>query len=268
MQTLTKNDISPDDLYRLFEVAFDSISAFKHDALSPVSAAKYAVEVLEEISFDPQNDLFQPAISLLNTSTKHLHRSIQTLNMYAPYSFLDGKSVSARFSQFAANPHELFHEISREFPQLDITIQSHAKNIFLIYPHCALYCIFLELLTNCHKHGSKKVEFSWRLTEDFLICTISDDGPGLPNLPNSYDVEMSDLSRQFAKIGRDRRLSGQREPQGLRLLSRLAYKSQGVLKFKNSSLGGNQTEISLKPLGIWASSEYKLLQENSRLQSS
>lgn len=125
--------------------------------------------------------------------------------------------------------HEAGIEVSFEAPELDIPLISGDPE--------RLKQVFLNLLDNAAKHGGegKRVDVSVALDGNFVVISIRDYGPGIP------EAELPHVTKKFYKGSSKNRGSGI----GLAVCSEIVTRHGGALIISNAEGGGCRVQIKL-----------------------
>jgi hypothetical protein len=98
-----------------------------------------------------------------------------------------------------------------------------------------------ELVDNAHRHGEGPVRLVLEATDDGVVLTVTDHGPGVP------EAERERLFHPYARLNRP--TDGEGLGLGLTIARRLAEALQGTIAFTNMPAGGTAVSVRLPRAG-------------------
>lgn len=119
----------------------------------------------------------------------------------------------------------------------DVTLESINTSSTSLFP-LAIHRLIGNLIDNAFAYGKGKVAVSTRITAGYIIISVMDNGPGIP------DNQMNRLLRPFERMDSARGNEGG-SGLGLAIADRIAKLHKGKLELLNRPEGGLEARLSL-----------------------
>jgi signal transduction histidine kinase len=233
---------SSDRLKRLVSIAIAPSDVFKHDVGNRLGAVFgfmfSANDIISRLLPHPE---FSEELTNLSTLIRDLNdelaKLVRLLNMWQ----ID-RNRKDSVEAFQTMPKEVITAIREQFSSAVIEIdESSIPATGVLFPENVSFALLNELVANAIEHGSARIRLSWAHTEQHILVTVADSGPGIcAGLMNTYaplDL-ISPPEERRKQLG------------GLRLVQQLLTYCSGALLFRRSpELGGTEAYLRVPHFG-------------------
>ena len=209
---------------------FASIAA--HDIKSPLNTITSASELIHLKYVDNLEEGVSELLKLINRSSKNLSEMINNILEVSKNSYLlQDKREIIFLDKFIPEVFELIGDS-------DKVSYSFEEGKLIFSNRTALQQIFLNLITNAHKHNDKdrtEIEISFSDSETAYEFIISDNGPGID------EKEREAIFDLYTVLGKDGRGYGI----GLATVKRLVTNMAGSIKVESEMGKGSKFIFSI-----------------------
>jgi K+-sensing histidine kinase KdpD len=217
--------LSSEQLQQFFVLYNGVTSCFRHDLNGDLAFIAGAAEVIRVLKFAPEKSA-EMVEAILNTLPKIRERADWLVRNFGAED--PGEPLVTK-------PGLIATKLTSKFEDVEIS-ETSDRSLEIVYPEHVFQAILEELIKNAKKHNDAKTQtlVSWKMEEDAFDCEVHDSGKGFAAGYAFHDQKES---------------SGQ----GLRILNRLLYFSNGLLlPGRSQVLGGAVVRFRFPVLGVYS----------------
>jgi K+-sensing histidine kinase KdpD len=238
--SITKVNLSVPELHDLYSIALSSLSALRHDAITPlVVIIEYSRLEMQRLTRDPSALDGDDVNAFLLRNIELARRVKHILNVITiPLQRTDFDLP------FEVGPSSVLDTLRELYPSTRIIEDpENEPDLRLLYPGGTFVTILHELVNNVRRHVAEDAEIrvEWRMKGPRFTCSVHDSGSsGLIELSGGF-VPLDVIAQSF-RLG-----------EGLRLISRIVRVSRGLLLFRKSPrTGGVEVYFEFPVVAYWS----------------
>lgn len=200
------------------------LAGISHDLRTPLARLRLAVEMLpDEVGEATRNGMIQDISDMDNIINQFL-------------DFVRGvEGEPAQLVDINALIQSVTERHARAGREVELRLSSNYK---VPLRPLAIHRLIGNLIDNAFAYGKGKVAVSTRITAGYIIISVMDNGPGIP------DNQMNRLLRPFERMDSARGNEGG-SGLGLAIADRIAKLHKGKLELLNRPEGGLEARLSL-----------------------
>lgn len=200
------------------------LAGISHDQRTPLARLRLAVEMLpDEVGEATRNGMIQDISDMDNIINQFL-------------DFVRGvEGEPAQLVDINALIQSVTERHARAGREVELRLSSNYK---VPLRPLAIHRLIGNLIDNAFAYGKGKVAVSTRITAGYIIISVMDNGPGIP------DNQMNRLLRPFERMDSARGNEGG-SGLGLAIADRIAKLHKGKLELLNRPEGGLEARLSL-----------------------
>jgi two-component system osmolarity sensor histidine kinase EnvZ len=200
------------------------LAGISHDLRTPLARLRLAVEMLpDEVGEATRNGMIQDISDMDNIINQFL-------------DFVRG--VEGEPAQLV-DINALIQSVTERHARAGREVELHLSSNYKVpLRPLAIHRLIGNLIDNAFAYGKGKVAVSTRITAGYIIISVMDNGPGIP------DNQMNRLLRPFERMDSARGNEGG-SGLGLAIADRIAKLHKGKLELLNRPEGGLEARLSL-----------------------
>ncbi len=206
-------------------------SLLRHDVKNKAQVVQGYLQLLEEL------DITDEAVDFVTKSLEANKDSIELIRKIG--LLIKANEETPGRVDIASEIHSAVDSLSKLAETNDINIEyDNPKNIGAVAAGSLLKEVFTNIIENSIYHSdASKIRISFTRTDGKVVCTIEDDGKGIP------DDKKSSIFKKGFTVEKDRSTG-----LGLFLVKTLIEGQGGSIEVKDSELGGARFDIHLREL--------------------
>ena len=210
---------------RLIRSRDELVQAVSHELGSPLSRLRFHVELLQGDGTNPQT------AERLEAMARELDQLDELVAELLTYVQSDDSALDLRTFDPSQGLSDLVELSVLDNDDCEIELQLD-RNITINADQRLFLRAIENLLRNATTHANSRVLLEMRRDKDFVIVTVHDDGPGIP------EEARASVTAPFTRLQSDRGRGSGGAGLGLAIVSRIIERHQGEMRIDDSPLRG------------------------------